>query len=215
MKYRQILIIALALCLGAAAPALAHRVNVFAYVEGNDVHVECSYSRSDRVRFGEITVKNAVTGQVYLTGKTDDKGNFVFPVPEAARKDKTEIAIHLDAGEGHQNNTTVKAEEYLSAAPAAPAVPTSAVSMPTATPAATAAAPASTAPAVAVPMDQAALRAVVEQAVEVKIAPIRKMLLDQEEKGPGLAGIAGGIGWLVGIAGLLAYVRCRKGGRGA
>ncbi|EFL51305.1 conserved hypothetical protein [Solidesulfovibrio fructosivorans JJ]] len=215
MKYKYILIAALALCLGAAAPALAHRVNVFAYVEGNDVHVECSYSRSDRVRFGEITVKNAATGQVYLTGKTDDKGNFVFPVPEAARKDKAEIAIHLDAGEGHQNNTTVKAEEYLSAAPADQSAAPVAPAATTATAPATAAASAPAQTAVAVPMDQAALRAVVEQAVEVKIAPIRKMLLDQEEKGPGLAGIAGGIGWLVGIAGLLAYVRCRKGGRGA
>jgi len=208
----------MAFCLGAAAPALAHRVNVFAYVEGNDVHVECSYSRSDRVRFGEITVKNAATGQVYLTGKTDDKGNFVFPVPTAARNEKADLDITLKAGEGHQNNTSVKAEEYLSAAPAeqsaapaAPAATTTAVS----TPAVTAAVPAPAAAAVAVPMDKAALQAVVEQAVEVKIAPIRKMLLDQEEKGPGLVEIAGGIGWLVGIAGLLAYVRCRKGGRGA
>ena len=64
-------------------------------------------------------------------------------------------------------------------------------------------------------MDPAALRAVVEQAVEVKIAPIRKMLVDEKEKGPGLAEIAGGIGWLVGIAGLLAYVRCRRSGPGA
>lgn len=218
MKYKYILMIVMAFCLGAAAPALAHRVNVFAYVEGNDVHVECSYSRSDRVRFGEITVKNAATGQVYLTGKTDDKGNFVFPVPTAARNEKADLDITLKAGEGHQNNTSVKAEEYLSAAPAeqsaapaAPAATTTAVS----TPAVTAAVPAPAAAAVAVPMDKAALQAVVEQAVEVKIAPIRKMLLDQEEKGPGLVEIAGGIGWLVGIAGLLAYVRCRKGGRGA
>lgn len=221
MKYKYILLIALVVCLGAAGPALAHRVNVFAYVEGNDVHVECSYSRSDRVRFGEITVKNAATGQVYLTGKTDDKGNFVFPVPAATRNEKVDLDITLKAGEGHQNNTSVKAEEYLSAAPAeqsaapaAPVAPTAAAPTPAA-PAATTAAPAPAAAVVAVPMDKAALQAVVEQAVEVKIAPIRKMLLDQEEKGPGLAGIAGGIGWLVGIAGLLAYVRCRKGGRGA
>lgn len=215
----------------AATPALAHRVNVFTYVEGDTVHVECSYSRSDRVRLGTITVRNAATGQVYLTGKTDEKGNFAFNVPESTRKDKADLVIQLNAGEGHQNEETVKAAEYLTAAPATGADMTPQKNMPSAVP------PAST-PAAATPagpivpttvvqpvvpvtgapaagLDQAALRAVVEQAVETKIAPIRKMLLDEKEKGPGLAEIAGGIGWLVGIAGLLAYVRCHKGGRGA
>jgi nickel transport protein len=216
------LALAALVCL-AAAPAAAHRVNVFAYVEGDMVHVECSYSRSDRVRFGEIIVKDAATGQVFLTGKTDEKGNFAFAVPQDVRKAKADLAIELKAGEGHQNETTVKADEYLAAPPAATSAAPAATPAPAAavTPAATSAPAAASTTAVpaaapaAAAMDPAALRAVVEQAVEVKIAPIRKMLVDEKEKGPGLAEIAGGIGWLVGIAGLLAYVRCRRSGPGA
>jgi len=57
---------------------------------------------------------------------------------------------------------------------------------------------------------QTIVRTAVDAAVEKKIAPLRRMLLDQEEKGPGVREIFGGIGYLVGIAGLLAYARSRK-----
>ncbi|MGD9608986.1 MAG: hypothetical protein AB7U59_06240 [Desulfovibrionaceae bacterium] len=198
-------------------PADAHRVNVFAYVEGDTVHVECSYSKSDRVRFGEIEVSDPVTGKVYLTGKTDEKGNFAFPVPAEARAAKADLRLRLRAGEGHQNDWTVAAEEYLSAAPTVPAAPSapgpqSEKSTPAA-PAVAIAAPAQQ------PVDMAALQATVQAAVEAgvekKIAPIRKILLDEKEKGPGLTEIFGGIGYLLGIAGLLAYARSRGGRSGS
>jgi nickel transport protein len=241
---------AVVLAATTAPDALAHRVNVFAYVEGDAVHVECSYSRSDRVRFGELVVQNAATGQEYLTGKTDEQGNFVFAVPAAARAAKADLRIVLKAGEGHLNDTVVKAEEYAAAASApagatvapaasAPAVQAAAAAKPgapaaTATPVASGpvantgtgsvakagAVASAAAPSAGNPcLDAAALRpeleAVVEAAVEKKIAPIRKMLLDDKEKGPGMPEIFGGIGWLVGLAGLAAWAKSRKGGKGA
>ncbi len=208
-------------------PADAHRVNVFAYVEGDTVHVECSYSKSDRVRFGEIEVSDPVTGKVYLTGKTDEKGNFAFPVPAEARAAKADLRLRLRAGEGHQNDWTVAAEEYLSAAPTVPAAPSApGPQSEKSTPAAPAVAvPTPAAPAVAIaapaqqPVDMAALQATVQAAVEAgvekKIAPIRKILLDEKEKGPGLTEIFGGIGYLLRIAGLLAYARSRGGRSGS
>jgi len=233
---------------GWTCPALAHRVNVFAYAEGNDVVAESSYSRASRVRFGDISVENKATGAVYLTGKTDEQGAFRFPVPPAARADKADLRIVLRAGEGHQNDSVVTAAEYLAAAPAASAAPAgtapSAVAanpMPASqTPASPAAAlgtagapvsgsvggattpglttaPPAGAPAVAqsesrvVVVDMAALSAVVEAAVEKKIAPLRAILVGEKEKGPGLTEIIGGLGWLAGLAGIAAYVRCRRG----
>ena len=209
---------ALALLAALAGPALAHRVNVFAYVEGGDVVVECSYSRSERVRFGEVDVFDAASGAALLAGKTDEKGEFRFPVPPAVRAAKADLRIVLKAGEGHQNATEVKAAEYLSAAPAPSAAPvaTPAASAPPSQPAApfaaagpvaAAAAPAQTGePAVAAPvLDAAALERIVEAAVEKKIAPLRAMLVGDKEKGPGLTEIVGGLGWLVGLAGIAAY----------
>ena len=247
---------AVLLVLSMAWPAAAHRVNVFAYVEGNDVVVECSYSRSQRVRQGAVDVLDAATGATYLTGTTDEQGAFRFPVPPAARAAKADLRIVLRAGEGHQNDSVVKAEEYLAAAaapaalapaapstapapsgqaPAAPAVapipgsPPAAPLAATAAPGPTAAPapaglPAATPPAATpalqagtsgVVVDQAALQAIVEAAVEKKIAPLRAMLVAEKEKGPGLTEIIGGIGWLVGLAGLAAYAGSRRGRPGA
>lgn len=259
---------AVLLVLSTAWPAAAHRVNVFAYVEGNDVVVECSYSRSQRVRQGAVDVLDAATGAPYLTGVTDEQGAFRFPVPPAARAAKADLRIVLRAGEGHQNDTVVTAGEYLAAAPAVAAptatTPTAAASAATAsagvapaasgadpapssqTPAAPAVAPVpgstltSAQAAMAVPgptvtpasqpdasppagtpplqagtsgpvLDQAALQALVEAAVEKKIAPLRALLAAEKEKGPGLTEIIGGIGWLVGLAGFAAYAGSRRG----
>jgi nickel transport protein len=76
-------IILLALLLAALVPgsAAAHRVNVFAFVEGQDILVECSYSRSKPVNRGKIEVLDLKTDEVLLTGETDENGFFRFPVP--------------------------------------------------------------------------------------------------------------------------------------
>lgn len=201
-------------------PADAHRVNVFAYVEGDTVHVECSYRKSDRVRFGDIEVSDPTTGKVYLTGKTDEQGNFVFQVPAEARAAKADLRILLRAGEGHQNDWTITADEYLAGSPTAPTAPAqrSETGAPAA-PKAASAAPAAAKTSSAAPVDMAALQATIQAAVEAgvekKIAPIRKILLDEKEKGPGLTEVFGGIGYLLGIAGLLAYARSRSGRSGS
>lgn len=210
---------ALALLAALAGPALAHRVNVFAYVEGDDVVVECSYSRSERVRFGEVDVFDAASGAALLAGKTNEKGEFRFSVPPAVRTAKADLRIVLKAGEGHQNTTEVKAAEYLSAAPvAAPATPAAPGVMPAASAPVAAAGPGAAQPAqpqpgaqavgqgtVAPALDPAALERIVEAAVEKKIAPLRAILVGEKEKGPGLTEIVGGLGWLVGLAGIAAY----------
>ncbi|KHK04307.1 hypothetical protein [Desulfovibrio sp. TomC] len=219
------LVWAATLFLVSVCPAQAHRVNVFAYVEGDSVVVECSYSRSQRVRFGAIEVVNAATGTPYLTGKTDETGSFRFPVPPEARAAKADLRIVLRAGEGHQNEEVLKAAEYLAAGPAASA-PTpgaaAAASPPAANPdvPSVAGKPAQTPPAEAraalqpeaavAAMDPAVLQAVVEAAVEKKIAPLRAILVSEQEKGPGLREIIGGIGWLVGLAGIAAYIGSRR-----
>lgn len=217
---RTSLILSLAGLLALAPAALAHRVNVFAYVEGETVHVECAYSRSQPVLFGEVEVRNGATGKVYLTGKTDDKGQFAFTVPPQARSEKADLNLLLRAGEGHQNEWTVKAGEYLAGAQSFPVADVAPDAKPKPSPAAltvnkaaksAAAAPvAASQPAPCVP--DPALAPLVEAAVEKKIAPIRHMLVETQVRGPGITEIIGGIGYLVGMAGLLAYARSRKRG---
>lgn len=196
------------LLLALPGPARAHRVNVFAYVEGGSVHVEAYFQRSAPARDSAVEVSNAATGEVYLRGRTDDEGRFAFPVPEQARVDRADLGIRVNAGEGHQNSWTVKALEYLPAPSSPPPAASSsapvsiapaAKAKPQATPA-----QASKTEAGACPPPQD-LTPIVEAAVERKIAPLRELLRDSRE--PGLKEIASGMGYLLGIAGLLAYAR--------
>ncbi len=185
----RVLLLALFLALTAQAPAMAHRVNIFAYVEGNDVLVECVFSTSSPVRDGQINVFDSVSGEELLQGKTDDKGFFRFPVPEKARAAGSGLRIRINAGEGHQNEWTVEAGELASAAPATPA-PVEAQGN---------AAPGG--------LTRDDVEAVVNAALDAKLAPIKRAVLGQS--GPGVVEIVGGIGWIFGLAGVAAYFRSR------
>ena len=52
--------------------AMAHRVNVFAWVDGDEVHTESKFSGGTLVRSGGITVKDEKTGAVVNQGTTND-----------------------------------------------------------------------------------------------------------------------------------------------
>ncbi|MEW5786754.1 MAG: hypothetical protein AB1899_02750 [Pseudomonadota bacterium] len=181
--------------------AWAHRVNVFAHVEGDTLHVEGYFQRGVPAKQSPVEVRNGTTGQLYIQGETDVEGRAALTIPPRATADRADLDIVLRAGEGHQNHWVVKAEEYLPANPRPTHRPTS-----QATPRVSATAsppyPAQNCPP---PTDPTPL---IEAAVERKIAPLRDMLLANQE--PGLKEIIGGIGYLVGIAGLLAYARSRR-----
>ena len=193
------LILALALVVMLQATALAHRVNVFAFVDGGDIVVECSYSKSKRVNRGSIEVRDAASDAVVLTGETDENGHFRFPVPEAAKAAGTGLRIVLRAGEGHQNDWVVEASEFMPepAPTQESAAPKTAVAS---------AAPTATTP---VGLTRSDVEEVVNAALDARLAPIRRALLEQTEQGPGLREIIGGIGWIFGLVGVAAYFRGR------
>lgn len=188
----------------ASAPALAHRVNVFAYVEGGEVVVECSYSKSKRVRHGTIEVQDAASGETLLQGTTDEEGLFRFPVPERARKLASSLRILLQAGEGHQNEWIVDAAEFMDAGTPRPLAP-DAVMADAAVPEGS---PVSAAPGAA-GLSRADVEEVVNSALDAKLAPIRRALLEQSQSGPGMQEIIGGIGWIFGLVGIAAYFKSR------
>jgi nickel transport protein len=76
--------------------ALAHRVNVFAWVEGDTVFVECKYPDGTKVHEGVIRVFDSA-GRELLKGKTDTRGEFSFKIPK-----QDDLKIVLEAGMGHR-----------------------------------------------------------------------------------------------------------------
>lgn len=180
------------------APVQAHRINIFAWLEGDSVMVECGFNRSSPVRSGLITVFDGANGKELLQGHTDDKGHFSFPVPPAARAGHG-LRIQIAAGEGHRNEWIMDASEFSGAeAPTGSARDTAAPSAPAQTQAGR-------------PATADDVRAIVNAALDAKLGPIRRDLAAQVNAGPGLRDIIGGIGWILGLAGMGLYFRGRRG----
>ncbi|MGE4553928.1 MAG: hypothetical protein AB7D57_12515 [Desulfovibrionaceae bacterium] len=221
MRRLLVLSVLLSCSLLTAVPALAHKVRVFAYTEGDQVVAESSFPGGNVCKNCRILLRDAGTDEQLLEGVTGEDGIWRFPLPASAAKAAKGLTLHLFAGEGHEAEWTLEPEEYRSAVPAAataatPAAPAAPVAEPAAAPAAESAAPAvepaaaEPVPAVPAGVDMDQLRRVVEEAVDVKIAPLKRALLEAEDSGPRLTDILGGIGWLVGLAGLAAWGRSRR-----
>lgn len=194
--------LALALVLLVQGTALAHRVNVFAFVQGGEIVVESWYSKSKKVRHGNIEVQDAQSGETLLTGMTDEQGLWRFPIPEQARSSGAGLRILLQAGEGHQNEWTVQASEFLD-------TPRPAESLPTAQPGGAAAASSRTDEALLPALTRSDVEEVVSAVLDAKLAPIKRELLEQNQGGPGMREIFGGIGWIFGLVGVAAYFKSR------
>lgn len=88
-----------------AAPALAHKVNVFAYVEGETVYTESYFPDGRPVAEGRIEVLDA-EGKKLLEGVTDKEGLFSFELPA-----KEDLTIVINASMGHKNSYHLKKSE--------------------------------------------------------------------------------------------------------
>jgi nickel transport protein len=56
----------------------------------------------------------------------------------------------------------------------------------------------------------AEIEAVVEKALDKKLKPVLKMLAESADNGPTIRDIIGGIGYIIGLVGMAAYLRYRK-----
>ncbi|WP_410099874.1 hypothetical protein [Sutterella wadsworthensis] len=195
--------LALLLCAGANA----HRVNIFAWIEGDQVVTESKFSSGSREQKGAVTVKNVADGSVLATGVTDDAGVWRFDVTQAMRHAPKGLELEINAGEGHQNQWSIPADELAAAdgagaskLPAAAPVSTQ-MTQPAAQPKKDSAAAA---------MSDAELEAVFSRVLDKKLAPVYRELALSHDKTPGIPEIVGGMGWLIGLGGIAAWARRRR-----
>ncbi|WP_243310869.1 hypothetical protein [Fundidesulfovibrio agrisoli] len=199
-------------CLICAAPALAHKVNVFAVAENGALVGEAYFSGGGKAMDSPVEVYDA-SGAVVAQGRTGADGAFRIPLPASYTPP---LRLVLKAGEGHQNDYTLTAQDLGQnqglAANAAPA-PSSPASAGAPAAIATPAAPAGT-------MDEARLAALVEQAVakavppivEEKLAPLRLQLarMAEQDQSARMRDIVGGLGWIIGLVGIAAWFKRPK-----
>jgi nickel transport protein len=184
------------------APCHAHRVNVFAWVEGDTVHTESSFPGGRQVKEGKIAVYDDQTGQKLLDGQTDEAGKFSFKVPR-----QSPLRIELTAGMGHKNEWIVRAEEIAAGG--------GGMAQPPETGRASGPAVPKTGDALAVPASTAAVDAMqlektVERVLDRKLTPLMKMMAESRRHRTTFQDVIGGIGYIIGLAGLGAYIHYRR-----
>ena len=85
--------------------ASAHKVMIFAWVEGDTIYTESKLSGGKKVKEGDVIVYD-LQGNRLLEGKTNEQGEFSFKIPK-----KTSLKIVLQAGMGHRGEWKLPVEE--------------------------------------------------------------------------------------------------------
>ncbi|MGE5516885.1 MAG: carboxypeptidase regulatory-like domain-containing protein [Bacteroidota bacterium] len=163
-----------------ATPALAHKMKVFASATGTAISGYVYFSGDSRAVDTKVTARGA-DGSTVFEGVTDDKGQFGF---RATRR--MDHVITVDGNDGHMGAFTVTAAELPDSLPAAGST--------------AAAPPASPIPAETV-AGSADLRAFIDQSISRQIRPLREQIDAYQEK-IWWHDVIGGIGYIVGLAGL-------------
>ena len=148
--------------------------------------------------------------------RTSAEGIALIPATPAMKACPEGLRIHINAGEGHENDCFVEPAE-LALADTAPAGTIEAPA-PQAAPAQAAPAAQAASQHAGQPAGQALagisheeLAKLIESSVERRVAPLRAMLAAEAERGPGMTEILGGIGWILGIFGTAALCLSRRG----
>jgi nickel transport protein len=186
--HTNIVVLLLICCL--SSPALAHRVRVFAFAHGDNITAEVSLGSNQPVVDSKVTVTSRISGTILLQGQTDEQGQFSFTKPQHSPGDS--LVITINAGQGHQGSWTLSPVDM-----GEQALPESFTTVDTKV---------DKKQPVQLSLsagEQQQLAKLISDAVAHEVEPLKQMLARQMNNGPSLEEIIGGIGWLVGIGGLL------------
>jgi len=169
--------------------ALAHKVNLFAYVEGDSVHTDSYFNDGRKCKNSAIAVFDSADEQL-LEGKTDAEGIFVFSPPK-----REDLKIVLTASMGHRTEYLLSRREFgieeTDTQNRSSAVENAATD--------------SVAPA------SAESSRIVDRALDRKFAPLVEAVhrIEKNQQHASLRDVIGGIGYIVGLAGLYYFLRSR------
>jgi nickel transport protein len=187
-------------CILSLSPAHAHRVNVFCWVEGKTIHCQSSFAGGDPVQNGELSVRTQ-SGETLLSGKTDKQGKFSFSTPAA---DQGDLRVTVQAGMGHKGAWPIKSGEYI------PENEKSGKSSGDKTQTGKEK-PKKSMPADAFSTANAdGLQAVVQNALQKELAPVKKELARLRQDRITLQDILSGLGYILGLMGIALYFKAKK-----
>jgi nickel transport protein len=180
--------------------ANAHKVLLYAYVEGNRIYAEAYFGDGKKAVNSLIEVLDK-NGTKLLEGKTDKNGQFVFEVPK-----KDDLTLVLTASMGHRATFEIAADKITLPGMSAGTV-TEAVKVEEAI--SQKLLPKNTVPAGSM-ITVEDVRAIIDESLDKKLKPIIDAMLESKREGPSVTEILGGIGYIFGIFGLILYFKSRR-----
>ncbi len=189
------------------APAFAHKVTIFAWVDGDTIHTQSKFSGGKRVKGGPVAVLDS-EGNELLEGKTDENGMFSFKIPQ-----RTELKVVLKASMGHLAEWKIPAEE-ITGSGSESNTPETVEKASDKTSTGTGSESIKTdvevlKPTIAGP-GRKEIEEIIDASLDKKLAPIYDMLANTFDRGPGLTEIMGGIGYIIGLVGVALYFSNRR-----
>ena len=198
-KKYHILIFLLLIFIINSIPIYAHKVNIFAYIEGNEIYTESYFNDGKKCINSKIEVFNDEAVKL-LEGLTDDKGVFVFSIPQAnflkivltaSAGHRAEYILKLDASEEEfliseleDSSSEVEAKGLISEEIFNDEI----VSY----------------------ISKEEIQLIINEALDKKLTPIMREIKKSQEDDISFSEIIGGIGYIFGIFGMIAYFLSRK-----
>lgn len=176
-------------------PAQAHQIRVFAWQTGDIVTVESEFAGGRPLVTGQVDVQHAATGTSLRQGQTNAQGLFSFSLAETVKAEETPLRIVVSGGDGHRNEWLLQpdgAQVSQKSDQAASTLPLAELRVGAGS------------------VSHEELTLILDQLLEQKLAPIRRSLAQSQEPQPRLTDILGGIGYLLGLAGIIAWMKSRK-----
>jgi hypothetical protein len=93
----EVLLLTLALLLSSGSPSHGHGLGVFAYQEGQQLHVEGYFSAGEPCKGCQVRVLKKSTGALLYQGRTDQQGRLSLPLSQTGR-----IQVVLSSDPGHR-----------------------------------------------------------------------------------------------------------------
>lgn len=187
----------LGLVLGLVSTAWAHKISIFAYVEGQAIKGEVYFNDGSPAKGAKVTLLPAKGSKVLAETKTDKEGQFSLPLPQGISGTVRLVAL---AEMGHRAEMKLALRQESSA-------PESPASTETGAPAVQ-----ETAAGVTTSFSEKELTALIDRELQKELAPIKSLLEDilKELQKPSFSEIIGGIGYIFGLFGIMAWAYSRK-----
>ena len=171
----------------------AHKVNIFTYVEGDKVYTESYFNDGKKCVDSKIEVFDN-QGNILLEGLTDEEGMFSFEIPSEDVIDG-DLKVVLTASMGHRAEYIIRADELRDVAELIEEKLEEPVTV--------------LSPEVS-SFDLKEIQSLIEDALDKKLEPIMREIKKSQEDRISTTEIIGGVGYIIGIFGIIAYFLSRK-----